>query len=85
VAINDLIRDVAAARETVAALGNLASGAEVRASLLQARRRLDSAIAETGELQQALFVLQEQNQQLRKDLTQRVCPKLCAHGRGCAS
>ena len=84
-AITDVIRDVTTAREIVAALANLAAGAEVRAPLVEARGRLGAALAEISEFRDSMFVLQEQNQQLRKDLTQRVCPKLCAHGRGCAS
>lgn len=84
-AIADLMRDVTAAREIVAALANLAAGAEVRAPLVEAQGRLGAALAEISEFRDRMFLLQEQNQQLRKDLTQRVCPKLCAHGRGCAS
>ena len=56
-----------------------ASGAAPQASGPQhsAARQLAAAHARIAELTEQVFELQEQNQQLRKDLAQRVCPRLC--------
>lgn len=43
------------------------------------RRRLDQATRQIANLREQLFELQEQNQQLRRDLTAGVCPRLCAN------
>jgi len=43
------------------------------------RRRLDEATRQIARLREQLFELQEQNQQLRRDLGSGVCPRLCAH------
>ena len=44
----------------------------------RAARDLQRARAKIAALEEQLFVLQEQNQQLRKDLAQHVCPRLCS-------
>lgn len=81
-AIKELGQDVKAAKEIIA---SLKVSAELGTRISDAQCRLSDALDRLAEITGEIFLLQEQNQQLRKDLTARVCPKLCAHGRGCAS
>lgn len=81
-AIKELAQDVKAVMEIMA---SLEVSAETRRRISDAQCRLSDALDRLSQISDEMFLLQEQNQQLRKDLTARVCPKLCAHGRGCAS
>lgn len=81
-AIKELDQDVKAAKEIIA---SLKVSAELGTRVSDAQCRLSDALERLSQIRGEIFLLQEQNQQLRKDLTTRVCPKLCAHGRGCAS
>ncbi len=51
----------------------------MQTQLLDVRRRLDDSLKLIERLRQEIFLLQEQNQQLRRDLADKVCPRLCAH------
>jgi hypothetical protein len=84
-AINDLVKNVKAARELVATLVTLDVKPPVRAKLADAERKLGAVLLSLGDFRDDMFALQEQNQQLRKDLANRVCPRLCGHPRACAT
>lgn len=81
-AIKELAQDVKAAKEIIA---SLKVTPEVGVRISDAQCRLSDALERLSQIRGEMFLLQEQNQQLRRDLAARVCPKLCAHGRGCAS
>jgi hypothetical protein len=83
--LNRLQRELKAAKQTIDSLGELKAGAELRGCLADVRRRLGRALDCVVELRDDVFALQEQNQQLRRDLADKVCPRLCATGRRCAS
>jgi len=84
-AINDLVKNVKAARELVGTLVTLDVKPQVRAKIADAERKLGAVLLSLGEFRDDMFTLQEQNQQLRKDLADHVCPRLCSHRRACAT
>jgi hypothetical protein len=69
----------------VATLVTLDVKPPVRAKLADAERKLGAVLLSLGDFRDDMFALQEQNQQLRKDLANRVCPRLCGHPRACAT
>lgn len=76
--IRKLAHKVSSARDIVADLAAARSPAQTR--LLAARERLDAAIEAIRMLGEEIFELQEQNQQLRRDLADRVCARICRKG-----
>lgn len=83
--IDVLLRNLRTARHMLDAIVAGERDADPRTTITEVHRRLARAVESLDELRDELFQLQEQNQQLRRDLSNRVCPRLCAHGRGCAS
>ena len=84
-AINELVRDVQAARQLICDIAGADMKRGVRAKVLEAERKLGAVLLSLGEIKNDLFDLQEQNQQLRRDLSDHVCPRICGHRRACAS
>lgn len=84
-AINELVQDVLSARELIAGVATLDMKPKVRSKVAEAERKLAAVMLALGELKDDLFILQEQNQQLRRDLSDHVCPRFCGHRRACAS
>src|SRR4029078_2107284 len=83
--LNRLQRQLKAARETLDAISELEAGAAVRHRRADFLRDLRDALECVDDLRNDVFVLQEQNQQLRRDLSQQVCPRLCATPHRCAT
>jgi hypothetical protein len=83
--IKNALRDLQSARELVAGLAGLHVGAQERARIREVERKLGGVLLSLDDIGDDIFRLQEQNQQLRKDLSDRVCPRLCGHHRGNAS
>jgi phosphoglycerate-specific signal transduction histidine kinase len=83
--INELVRNIKAARELLATTASLDVKPQVRTRMSQAERKLGAALVSINELKDDMFALQEQNQQLRRDLADHVCPRLCVQRRVCAT
>lgn len=67
-----------ATKSKIAAAGDHAVAADgAQLTSTEISRRLERAVARIEDLTRQLFELQEQNQQLRKDLASGVCPRLC--------
>ena len=71
------VRRLAAAREALAALEVPSLPADAQTRLDDVRARLDRALDLVDDLTAQVFVLQEQNQQLRRDLADKVCARIC--------
>ena len=80
-----LSRNLKTAKATIDDLIATKAGPDLRKQMTDVQRRLGDALLSIDDLERALFELQEQNQQLRRDLSDRVCPRLCASGRRSAS
>jgi hypothetical protein len=83
--IDTLLRNVRTVKDMIDAIAAADRGADSRARIGEIQRRLARAIESINDLGEDVFQLQEQNQQLRRDLVDRVCPRLCAHARRSAS
>jgi hypothetical protein len=83
--VDALLRNLRSAKNGVDAIAAAGNGPESRARIADLQRRLARAVEATSDLRDEVFLLQEQNQQLRRDLSDKVCPRLCNHPRGCAS
>jgi hypothetical protein len=83
--IGPLLRNVRTVKEMVDAIAAADRGADSHARIGEIQRRLARAIESINDLGEDVFQLQEQNQQLRRDLADKVCPRLCVHGRRSAS
>ena len=83
--IGPLLRNVKTAKEMIDAIAEGNGRADSRARIADIQRRLGRSVELLNDLRDDLFQLQEQNQQLRRDLADKVCPRLCAHGRRSAS
>ena len=71
---HNLARRIDSVREAAAG----AAGMPVPRRVGDAAQELGAALRLIEDLRDHLFELQEQNQQLRRDLADRVCPRLCA-------
>ena len=71
----NLAQRIRATRAAVAALDCGSANATTPGGI---RDQLAEAVALIDELRDEVFRLQEQNQQLRRDLADAVCPRLCA-------
>ncbi|HZW51216.1 MAG TPA: hypothetical protein VFF05_05110 [Rudaea sp.] len=76
--IRKLAQKVISARDIIADLAAARPPSQTR--LLDARDRLDTAVESIHALAEEMFLLQEQNQQLRRDLAERVCARICRKG-----
>lgn len=83
--IGPLLRNVKTAKDLIDAIAVGERGADARPRVAEIQRRLGRAIESINDLRDEMFQLQEQNQQLRRDLTDKVCPRLCSYARGVAS
>jgi hypothetical protein len=81
--IRKLAQRVTSARDIIADLAAARPPTQTR--LLDACARLDAAVAGIDALGEEMFLLQEQNQQLRRDLADKVCARLCRKGYRSAS
>ena len=76
--ISRLQHDIRIAKDALDALGELKLSPALRRQLAEARRCLGDALDCVIELRDDVFALQEQNQQLRRDLSEKICPRICA-------
>lgn len=80
-----LTRHITSANEDIARLRRLRVSAEGQLAIERAQSELGQALVVIEKLESQLFQLQEQNQQLRRDLAEQVCARLCEKGRPIAS
>ena len=79
--LRNLARRIASARDSLDGIDPAEQlDASGRRKLLELRRCLDAAMHDLDEIRDDVFQLQEQNQQLRKDLSDKVCARLCTRG-----
>ncbi len=83
--MHNLIRHITKASEDIARLNYHRDSEASRAAIKRAQASLEQVLAAVKKLESELFQLQEQNQQLRRDLSDQVCARLCENGRPNAS
>jgi hypothetical protein len=84
--LQNLMRTITTAREHMATLAaDRTIDAGARRKVIEIHGNLDEAMRYLAGLNGDLFELQEQNQQLRRDLAAKVCSRLCARGYRTAS